>query len=342
LAAAGLLAALTLSPSCKRSNAPNLAQGKKDYDRACALCHGPQGEGYKADNAPAIGHAAFLSAAPDAFLLRAIERGRPGTAMGAYGTSHGGPFDTQAIQNIVHYIRSWKGVRHAPAEPRAARGDGNSALAPYEAECKKCHGDRSARGEYIHLAHPDLLASADDSFLRSTIEGGRDGTPMPSFRDKLNAETIDGIVTLLRSWQRPTADAPKELPSKTLDAPLLNPKGPEPAWNVPAAEFTPVAVVKVEYDRGARFALLDVRPPSNYVEGHIAGSVSVPYYEAAKYAEQLPKDAWIVTYCGCPHAESGQAAKALREKGFTKVTVLDEGIREWSARGYPLSYGPRP
>jgi mono/diheme cytochrome c family protein len=33
-----------------------LEQGRADYARICAVCHGANGEGYKADNAPALNH----------------------------------------------------------------------------------------------------------------------------------------------------------------------------------------------------------------------------------------------------------------------------------------------
>ena len=33
-------------------------------------------------------------------------------------------------------------------------------------------------------------------------------------------------------------------------------------------------------------------------------------------------------------AESGQLAVKLREKGFTKVTVLDEGLGYWRSKDY--------
>ena len=71
-------------------------------------------------------------------------------------------------------------------------------------------------------------------------------------------------------------------------------------------------------------AFLDARAPSDYLVEHISGAVSVPFYDPEPYFAQLPKNAWLVCYCACPHAESGQLAQKLLAKGFTKVTVLDE------------------
>jgi rhodanese-related sulfurtransferase len=89
-------------------------------------------------------------------------------------------------------------------------------------------------------------------------------------------------------------------------------------------------------------ALLDARAPSDYVHEHIAGAVSVPFYDPAPYVNDLPKDAWLVCYCACPHAESKSLAQALVSRGFTKVTVLDEGIHHWRSKGYGVRTGPKP
>ena len=63
---------------------------------------------------------------------------------------------------------------------------------------------------------------------------------------------------------------------------------------------------------------------------------------STRTSTQLPRDAWLVCYCACPHAESGNLARKLVEKGFTKVTVLDEGLGVWRNRKYPTSSGIDP
>ena len=97
-----------------------------------------------------------------------------------------------------------------------------------------------------------------------------------------------------------------------------------------------------QLERGARMAILDARAPSDYTDEHIAGAVSVPFYDPEPYMNDLPKDAWLVCYCGCPHAESGQLAHKLVAKGFTKVTVLDEGLGYWARKKYETSQGVSP
>ena len=45
-----------------------LTKGAHLYDKHCALCHGENGEGYKADNANALGNQDFLVSVSDEFL----------------------------------------------------------------------------------------------------------------------------------------------------------------------------------------------------------------------------------------------------------------------------------
>jgi cytochrome c oxidase cbb3-type subunit III len=66
----------------------------------------------------------------------------------------------------------------------------------------------------------------------------------------------------------------------------------------------------------------------------------VPAYDPEPYFATLPRDTWLVCYCACPHAQSGQLAQKLKDKGFTKVTVLDEGLGYWKTKGYGMSSGP--
>jgi mono/diheme cytochrome c family protein/rhodanese-related sulfurtransferase len=60
----------------------DVGRGREIFAKECAGCHGDKAEG---DLAPAIGNPAFLALASDAFLRYAIEHGRDGTDMPAFG-----------------------------------------------------------------------------------------------------------------------------------------------------------------------------------------------------------------------------------------------------------------
>ena len=106
--------------------------------------------------------------------------------------------------------------------------------------------------------------------------------------------------------------------------------------------MTSVDVVKKQLDCHARIGLLDARASSDYLREHIEGAVSVPFYDPSPYVDALPKDAWLVCYCACPSAESSALATKLAQKGFTKITVLQEGLWVWKARNYPTRTGVDP
>jgi mono/diheme cytochrome c family protein/rhodanese-related sulfurtransferase len=316
------------------------ARGATLYHRMCAVCHGADGNGYAADNAPAIANPRYLAVVKDNFLETAIGNGRTGTTMSAWSSARGGPLGYKDISAIVAYLRTFERFPRLEADDTPSKGDGKRGAAAYKLRCESCHGEKGAGGPYVHIGNSDLLASAGNGMLRATIRHGRGGTLMPAFARELGDDGIEDVIATLRSWQ---SEAPREVrpaPAKPPPLPLgpvpLNPKGPEPRDFKMQPATTPADIVKRELDRGAKMALLDARAQSDYLGEHIKGAVSVPFFDPDPYLAQL------VCYCACPHAESGQLARKLVEKGFTKVTVLDEGLGVWRARKYGTSSGPDP
>jgi cytochrome c oxidase cbb3-type subunit 3/ubiquinol-cytochrome c reductase cytochrome c subunit len=59
-----------------------------------------------------------------------------------------------------------------------------------------------------------------------------------------------------------------------------------------------------------------------------------------KRLDEIPKDAWVIAYCACPHHLSGIVADELQKRGYPHALVLDEGILEWHRRGYPVVAAP--
>jgi cytochrome c oxidase cbb3-type subunit III len=345
LALASLVAGGVLE--CRHRPASELeARGGELYGRMCAVCHGPSGEGYKADNAPAIAHPGFLATASDAYLREAIANGRMGTTMSAWGVEHGGPLVAADMDAVLAFMRSWDRGTRVDLDESPVGGDVSRGTATFSRSCASCHGGRGVTGKAIHIGDTAFLTSASNGFLRYAIQNGRPGTGMPAFADSLGKDGIEDVMALLRSWQ---VDSPRVLhapPARPPPIPLgpvpLHAKGPEPQGFRASPATTPADVIKAQLDRGAKMALLDARAPSDYTREHITGAVSVPFYDPDPYIDQLPKDAWLVCYCACPHAESGQLAGKLGAHGFTKVTVLDEGLGVWKNRGYGTHTGLEP
>jgi cytochrome c oxidase cbb3-type subunit 3/ubiquinol-cytochrome c reductase cytochrome c subunit len=312
----------------------------------CAVCHGARGEGYKADEATALGHPAFLASANDTFLRRAITEGRAGTTMSAWGNVRGGPLSGADVDSLAAFLQSWGRAPRAVLDESPAGGDASRGEAIFGRECARCHGAKGTGGPYVNIGNADLLATASNGFLRLAIRDGRSGTAMPAFVGRIGVQGVEDVLSWMRSWRPPTAFAPRAAPAHLPPLPLgplpSNPHGPEPEGFHPSPATTPAAVVHEQLERGAKMAILDARAPSDYAADHIARAVSVPFYDVEPYVGDLPRDAWLVCYCACPHAESGQLAQKLVSKGFTKVTVLDEGLGVWRSRHYGTNSGWEP
>lgn len=341
LASASIAVVLAFA-ACGSSDDPPAASasdGAKLYADTCALCHGARGEGYAADQATALANPTFLATASDEYLRRSIARGRPGTTMSAWGKAKGGPYDDVQVRNLVALLRSWQTDPTIPFGTTTPPGDASKGAPTYAARCASCHGPNGTEGPHVRLGNAELLSIATDDFLRVAIDKGRPGTKMPAFPELAGAAGSD-VIAHVRSWARPVSDDEIALPG-TLGPIVQNPTGPEPAFTV-GQRFTPVDVVARELQRGAAMGFLDARAPSDYVAGHVAGAADVPFYQARDYLFALPKDRWLVCYCACPHAESGRLHDALAAVGFTKITILDEGVNVWAERGHPMRKGPSP
>jgi cytochrome c oxidase cbb3-type subunit 3 len=333
---------------CNPSETAQVAQGREVYGRMCVVCHGVHGEGYKADQAPAIGGAAFLATVTDAYLVTAITHGRAGSTMSAWGLERGGPLTPDDVRAVVAFLRTWQSDAPLHLDESPVHGDVTRGAATFARECAKCHGPRGTAGLYLGIGNPEVLTTASNGFFRAAIRGGRPKTLMPAFLPTLGEQGVEDVLAFMRTWPTTPPPGPRRLatPAKPPPLPLgpvpLNPRGPEPVGFDSRSGFTKADVVEAELARGARMAILDARAPPDYTHAHIAGAVSVPFYDPAPYYADLPKDAWLVCYCGCPHAESGQLAQKLRSKGFTKVTVIDEGLRYWQGKKYATHTGLLP
>ena len=308
----------------------------------CAVCHGEKGEGYKADQATALAQPDFLASVSDEFLGFAIADGRPDTRMSAWYSKRGGPLSEQDVRALIMLLRSWQTSPAATLDESPAKGDKKRGKAIFKRECERCHGDK---GPNVRIRERTFLAHASIGFLRYALHTGRAPTQMKSFTAKLGERGIEDVLaylTSLPSWPTPGPLGGQQPPPLPLGPVPLNPKGPAPRDFVAYPEMTAVDTVYAQFKRKARMVLLDARVPSDYMQLHIAGAVSVPFYDPSPYLKALPKNTWLVCYCGCPHAESGALAEKLIAAGFKQVTVLNEGLGDWVAKGYATNSGENP
>jgi len=91
--------------------------------------------------------------------------------------------------------------------------------------------------------------------------------------------------------------------------------------------------------RNGTVTLIDVRPPDEYAQAHIAGAISVPVDDVAEFAKRAPKHQKVVAYCRGPYCVYAlQAVAALRKRGVEAVRSED-GVAEWRAAGLPIETG---
>ncbi len=88
--------------------------------------------------------------------------------------------------------------------------------------------------------------------------------------------------------------------------------------------------------RSGLVVILDTRPASEYVAGHIAGALSVPIDDLKKRLRRLPKGKEYVAYCRGPYCVyADRAVELLRKSGRNARRLLD-GFPEWKAAGLPV------
>jgi cytochrome c oxidase subunit 2 len=149
-------------------SAGDAAAGRGSY-AVCAACHGPQGEGLVALNAPKI-------AGQDAWYLRNALHNYKSGARGAdpddtYGRQMAPMAATLAtdamVENVIAYIQSF------PDNPAPATIEGNTANGEkLYAVCGYCHG---ADGMGLQATQAPRLAGMTDWYLERQLHLFRDG-----------------------------------------------------------------------------------------------------------------------------------------------------------------------
>lgn len=318
---------------------PQLPEEEQMYIQYCSHCHATDGHGYAADNANALANQNFLAVATDDFLQDAIRYGRPGTPMSAWGVDFGGPLTDDAIDKIISHLRLWQTADAVGVHEEVITGDAALGEQVYADRCLNCHGEDGKGDTAMSLTNPWFLKTASDGFLRYATAEGRPTTAMVGYDGLLNHQELFDVVSYLRGFE--VEIVPEPLPSFTPDLTdiLINPTGPDAEFARKDDRFVAADDVLEAMESGKRFILLDARPSSDYLTSHIAGAVSLPFFDVPTALEHLPMDRVIISYCGCPHALSGEIFDFLSNAGYTNIGVLDEGYYYWEDNNYPIARG---
>ena len=82
-------------------------------------------------------------------------------------------------------------------------------------------------------------------------------------------------------------------------------------------------------------ALLDVREPWEYVQGHAERAVSIPLGELQGRVSEVPRDRVVLLICHVGQ-RSLVAAKFLQRQGITQVANVLGGTDAWERAGLPM------
>jgi cytochrome c553 len=159
--------ALSMSAACAVwAEAPLAPQ----HYSSCVACHGADGSGNPAMNAPA------LAGQDAAYLARQIEHFRSGVRGAAPGDTLGAQMramaqalpDAEAVQSVVAYLAALPPPR-SQGEPAGDLRNGNNH---FQASCGSCHGGRAEGNPALNSPR---LAGLDSAYLKRQYQNFQQG-----------------------------------------------------------------------------------------------------------------------------------------------------------------------
>ena len=169
----------------------------------CVACHGPDGEGNPALNAPGI------AGQSQSYLMRQLwdfKKGKRGTADGDTYGAQMRPMamtlaDGEAIANVAAYIAALP-----PASPAATvEGDASNGQKMYTSKCGACHGGHGWGNEALYTPRLTIIGDAYlirqvENFqngLRGAHQDAQYGKQMAMMAKAVSAEELKDIVAFL-------------------------------------------------------------------------------------------------------------------------------------------------
>ena len=102
-----------------------------------------------------------------------------------------------------------------------------------------------------------------------------------------------------------------------------------------SADRISAEALEARIDAGAAPVILDVRSHAEFASGHVPGARHIPFWRISRRIGELAiaADTELVVYCGHgPRAV--MAARALRRKGFTRISYLEGHYARWRGAGF--------
>ena len=82
--------------------------------------------------------------------------------------------------------------------------------------------------------------------------------------------------------------------------------------------------------------IVDLRNSELFNQGHITGSINIPFNNLSKRFNEIPEDSKsIVLVCDMGNV-SPNAGEFLKKEGFKDLLILRGGVNEWKLQNLPL------
>ncbi len=206
----------------------DVADGRVEYQNACASCHGTNLEGGSAPHPDPDIDVAWPAPALDNIVARyedseivedvreyielTLVHGRDGTPMQAFSVASGGVFSDQQISAIITYILSVQTGEIPEIDAEAFVGQSGEDL--FAMHCANCHGQVGQGRVGPQLLNvferygwdPDDPDSAETprAVIRHALENGRrvpGEAPMPAFDQVLTPDAMTRIIDHIETFQ---------------------------------------------------------------------------------------------------------------------------------------------
>ena len=157
-------------------------------------------------------------------------------------------------------------------------------------------------------------------------------TRKPSF--KLSSVLIAiALLALIGCAPTPAATPVAVVPTVAANAPAA--AAPVAAAPLPDT----ITVAEAAAKRAAGAFVLDVRTPEEWADYHIPGATLIPLDQLETRLNEVPKDKEVVVVCRSGN-RSQPGRDILKNAGFSQVTSMSGGLKEWQAANLPTVTGP--
>ncbi len=185
----------------------NAQAGQANY-AVCSACHGANGEGNVALNAPRLaGLQGWYIRQQIAYYKSGVRGTNPGDTYGAQMAPMAATLaNEQILNNVIAYIDTLPDT----AAPETITGDLINGMDLYQGKCSVCHGEQ---GQGVWSTHAPRLAGMTDWYLKRQLEYFKNGVRGTHREDQLgyqmthmvsalaDEQAIDDVVAYINTLQ---------------------------------------------------------------------------------------------------------------------------------------------